>query len=99
MIYEIAEIDITPGSENQFELAVKEASKQFRNAKGCQSLKLERCIENRSRYHLVVGWNSVEDHMESFRNSEGFQVWRQLASPFFSSPPRVEHYESILDAF
>ncbi|GAB3114334.1 antibiotic biosynthesis monooxygenase [Aestuariicella hydrocarbonica] len=99
MIYEIAEIDITPGSEHAFESAVKKASEQFREAKGCRSLKLQRCIENRSRYHLVVGWDSVDDHMVTFRNSDAFQMWRQLASPFFATPPQVEHYECAIDAF
>lgn len=99
MIHEIAEIEITAGAEAQFEAAVSEASAQFRQAKGCRSMKLERSIENPGRYRLVVGWDSVDDHMVTFRNSDGFQVWRQLASPFFASPPKVEHVECVLNAF
>jgi len=99
MIHEIAEIEITPGSETRFEAAVAEASAEFRKAQGCRSLKLERSIENSSRYRLIVGWDSVDDHMVTFRNSEGFQIWRQLASPFFASPPKVEHVECVLNAF
>ncbi|TXS90305.1 antibiotic biosynthesis monooxygenase [Parahaliea maris] len=99
MIYEIAEIDVTPGSEAEFEAAVAQASEHFRGAQGCRSLKLERGIEHPARYRLVVGWDSVEDHMETFRSSEGFQHWRRLASPFFAGAPRVEHVSCVLDAF
>ena len=99
MIYEIAEIDVRPGTETQFEAAVAEASAQFRTAEGCRSLKLERGIEHPGRYRLVVGWDTVDHHMVTFRNSEGFQVWRNLASPFFAAPPRVEHVGCVLEAF
>lgn len=99
MIYEIAEIDVTPGSEADFETAVAEASAHFRQAQGCRSLKLHRGIEYPARYRLVVGWDSVDDHMVTFRDSAGFQEWRRLASPFFASAPRVEHVSCVLDAF
>jgi quinol monooxygenase YgiN len=99
MIYEIAAIDIKHGSEAQFEAAVSEASAQFRQAKGCRSMKLERSIEHSSHYRLVVGWDSVDDHMVTFRESEGFQLWRQLASPHFALPPKVEHVRCVLEVF
>jgi hypothetical protein len=31
--------------------------------------------------------------MVHFRESEDFQAWRQLAGPFFKSPPQVVHTE------
>ena len=99
MIYEIAEIDITAGQEAQFEAAVAQAAAEFQSAKGCRSMKLHRSIEFTSRYRLVVGWDTVEDHMITFRESEGFQVWRKLASPFFRGAPRVEHVTTVFEGF
>jgi len=99
MIYEIAEINVTPGSEAQFEAAVAEASVQFKNAEGCYSLRLEKVIEEPSQYHLVVGWETVAHHMVTFRDSEGFQIWRKLASPFFAAAPKVVHVHCVLDCF
>jgi quinol monooxygenase YgiN len=52
-------------------------------------------VENPERYHLVVGWESVEAHMVDFRESEGFQAWRALAGPFFVGTPSVEHFALI----
>ena len=82
MIFEIAEIDVKPGSEKDFEYAVAQAGPQFRSAKGCRSLALQRIMERPSTYRLVVGWDSVEDHTVLFRNSPNFQEWRRLAGPF-----------------
>jgi heme-degrading monooxygenase HmoA len=99
MIHEIAEIDITPGSEEAFEKAVAAAAPFFREARGCLGLKLHRSVEFPSRYRLIVAWETVEDHTVGFRESAGFQQWRALAGPHFATPPRVEHVEVVLDAF
>lgn len=99
MIFEIAEIEIKPGTDAEFEAAVAKAAPYFKAAENCHSLRLEKTVENPLKYRLVVGWSSVDDHMVTFRNSEGFQQWRALASPFFAVPPSVEHVHCVLDAF
>ena len=99
MVFEIAQIDITPGQEAAFEAAVAEAAPYFKAAKGCRSLKLERSVENPGHYRLVVGWDTVEDHMVTFRQSDAFQAWRNLAGPHFAGAPQVEHVTTVLDAF
>lgn len=99
MIYEIAQITIKEGSEEAFEAAVKEASQYFKAAEGCVSFKLQRCIEEPSDYNLLVGWNTLEDHTITFRESDGFTKWRELASPYFTKPPAVKHVENVLELF
>lgn len=99
MVYEIAEIEIHEGSEQEFEAAVAEAAAYFRSAQGCRSLRLERSIERPWEYRLVVGWDRVDDHMVTFRDSAGFQRWRDLAGPHFATTPRVRHVHTVLDAF
>jgi quinol monooxygenase YgiN len=99
MIHEIASIVVKPGAEAAFEAGVAEAAPYFCAAKGCRSLKLERSIEAPSQYRLVVGWDSVEDHMVEFRNSPAFQNWRALAGPHFAEPPRVEHVHTVFEGF
>ena len=98
MIYEIAEIEVTAGSEVAFENAVAQASPLFKSAQGYCSLALNRSSEFPQRYRLVVGWETIEDHMVTFRESDGFQEWRRLASPHFASPPRVEHVRVVFNA-
>lgn len=96
MIYEIATLTINPDRAAEFESAVAAARPHFEAARGFVSLALKRSIENQERYHLVVGWESVEAHMVDFRESDGFQAWRTLAGPFFVAPPSVEHVATVL---
>jgi quinol monooxygenase YgiN len=99
MVFEIAQIVVKDGMNDRFEAAVREAAPYFQHSEGCTSLRLERVVEAPDTYHLVVGWNSVEDHMVTFRASEGFTRWRELASPFFAKPPLVQHMETVFEGF
>lgn len=99
MIQEIAEIDILPGHETAFEAAVTAASPHFQAARGCHGLSLLKSDEFPLRYRLIVDWDSVEDHMVHFRQSDGFQAWRAHASPHFAAPPRVEHVRRVVRPF
>lgn len=96
MIQEIATITIDPARAAEFTEAVAQARPHFEAAKGFISLALERSIEHPERYRLVVGWETVENHMIDFRESAGFAAWRALASPFFVGAPVVEHVERVL---
>ncbi len=93
MYREIAEITVTDPAG--FEAAVAKAKPIFLAAEGCHGLTLRRVVETPEVYRLVVEWRSVEDHMVTFRESEGFQAWRALASPFFAGPPKVTHSSEV----
>lgn len=96
MIFEQAIIEIQEGREAAFENGVSEALPIFRRARGFHSMQLERSIETPSRYLLIVGWETVEDHVNGFRNSEDFQLWRSLVADTFAAPPFVEHTAIVL---
>lgn len=98
MIREIALIEVTPGREEAFEAGVREAAPLFLRARGCHGMHLERGIEHPSRYRLVVLWETVEDHMFTFRESADFQEWRRLVGPCFAAPPQVEHTQEVVTA-
>ena len=99
MIHEIATLTITPGSEKEFEEAAAQAVPYFQQAAGALSFRLDRTVENPSEYTLTVGWASVEDHTEGFRNSPGFTKWRELVSPHFAEAPRVKHVQHAYTGF
>ncbi|MFE5398694.1 antibiotic biosynthesis monooxygenase family protein [Streptomyces sp. NPDC056568] len=96
MITEIAQIEIHPGQEQQFEEAVSTALPYFLAADGCDGVDLHRSVEHPSRYRLMVRWETVEHHTVTFRASEGYARWRALAAPHFATPPQVEHVHSVL---
>ncbi|UFM66593.1 antibiotic biosynthesis monooxygenase [Paracoccus sp. MA] len=92
-VLEVAEISVTEPAA--FEQAVAAARPHFLAAEGCLGLALRRVVEAPDTYRLLVKWRSVEDHMVTFRASEGFQKWRELASPFFAKPPVVTHSTEV----
>lgn len=97
MIKELAEIDIKPGHEEAFEEAVQHAMPLFLRSKGCRAFRLHRSIEQPSRYRMFVEWDTLDDHMIEFRNSDAFVQWRKLVGAFFLSPPRVEHLDVVIE--
>jgi quinol monooxygenase YgiN len=99
MITEIAQIDVKPGTEAEFEKGVKAAVPLFRRAKGCHGMELRRSIEKPTRYRLFVGWDTIENHTEDFRGSADFQEWRKLVAHCFASPPDVEHVSEVVKGF
>jgi len=99
MILEIAQIDVTPGMEDEFEAGVTKAAPIFRRAKGCKGMELQRGIEQPGRYRLFVKWETVENHTVDFRGSADFQEWRKLVAHCFAAAPHVEHTREAVRGF
>jgi heme-degrading monooxygenase HmoA len=99
MILEIAQIDVKPGMEAEFETGVKNAAPLFKRAKGCTGMALQKSHEKPQRYRLFVKWDTLENHTVDFRGSADFQEWRKLVGHCFASPPDVEHVTEALHAF
>ncbi|KSU66679.1 putative quinol monooxygenase [Arthrobacter sp. NIO-1057] len=99
MIYENAVITVRPGTEHDFEAAVKAARPLFQAAEGALSFSLSRRLENPLQYVLTVGWTSVDAHMIGFRESESYQQWRDLVSPYFDGAPEVHHTQHSYTGF
>lgn len=98
MIMEIAEFEIKPGMEAEFEEGVRAAKPLFKRAEGCSATMLTRSHEYPLRYRLFVRWGTRENHTIDFRGSPDFQEWRRLVGHCFAAPPEVEHVKEIADA-
>jgi heme-degrading monooxygenase HmoA len=99
MVLEIAQIDIKPGLEAEFEAGVKKAAPIFKRARGCKGMELQRSVEKPQRYRLFVKWDTVENHTVDFRGSEDFQEWRKLVGHCFAAAPEVEHTRQTVMGF
>jgi heme-degrading monooxygenase HmoA len=95
VILEVAILDIKPNQETDFEEAFGKARSIISSMSGYISHQLQRCIENPSRYILLVNWQTLKDHNVGFRESKEYQEWRSLLHHFYDPFPVVEHYESI----
>ena len=96
MVTEIAQIEVKPGTEKDFEAGVAKAKPLFLRAKGCSGMELHKSVEKPTRYRLFVKWATLENHTVDFRGSEDFQAWRGLVGQYFAAPPDVEHTETVV---
>ena len=96
MILEVVILDVKPGQEQAFEAAFATAQEVLIHMNGYISHQLQRCIENASRYILLVNWQTLEDHTEGFRGSEQYQQWKALLHHFYEPFPEVEHYQAVM---
>ncbi len=62
---------------------------------GYISHQLQKCVENPSRYILLVNWETLEDHNIGFKESNEYQEWRSLLHHFYDPFPTVEHYTPV----
>ncbi|GAC1305347.1 MAG: antibiotic biosynthesis monooxygenase [Acidimicrobiales bacterium] len=95
MILEQAVLDVRPGREAAFEVAFAEARAIIAAVPGCRSVRLLRCVEQDSRYLLLVEWDRLEDHTEGFRGSPEYGQWKALLHHFYDPFPVVEHYRFV----
>ncbi len=93
MILELATIDIKTGTNAEFEKKLEQAQSVISRAEGYLGHQFQRCIEQDSRYILLIRWESVEAHTVGFRGGELFKEWRALIGEFFACPPVVQHFE------
>lgn len=95
MILEVATLDVRPGQQAQFEQAFSDAQSIIASMPGYVSHQLQRCVENDSRYVLLVNWRKLEDHTIGFRQSPEYQEWRKLLHHFYDPFPTVEHFTPV----
>ncbi|MEH7482191.1 antibiotic biosynthesis monooxygenase, partial [Neobacillus drentensis] len=76
MILEAVMLMVRPGMEEEYEVAFRQASEIIASMKGYISHELQRCIEVKGKYLLMVKWETLEDHTDGFRQSNEYQEWK-----------------------
>jgi heme-degrading monooxygenase HmoA len=96
MILEVATLNIKPELASEFESTFKSAATIIAAMPGYLSHELQRCIEVKHQYILLVRWQTLTDHTIGFRQSPQYQEWRSHLHHFYDPFPVVEHYEQVL---
>jgi heme-degrading monooxygenase HmoA len=91
MVLEIAEFPIRPGHEDDFAAAYQRAVELVAATEGFRSARLVRGVESPSVFVLLIEWDTLEAHIQGFRESDRFPRWRELLGPFFAGDPVVRH--------
>jgi heme-degrading monooxygenase HmoA len=95
LVLEIAVLNVRPGLGDEFEVAFQQASPIIASTPGYISHELQRSIETKNRYTLLVRWETIEAHTVGFRTSPHYAEWRRLLHHFYDPFPSVEHYEQV----
>jgi len=95
MILEQAILNIKAGKSAEFEKAFSDAQEIIKSAKGYISHNLQRSIDSADRYLLLIKWQTINDHVNGFRNSPEYQNWKKLLHDFYQPFPEVVHFEKI----
>ncbi|KHF39378.1 antibiotic biosynthesis monooxygenase family protein [Halalkalibacter okhensis] len=95
MILEAVMLQVKLGMEEEYEEAFKEASNIISSMSGYISHELQRCMEAKGKYLLLVKWETLEDHTVGFRQSKEYQEWKKQLHHFYDPFPTVEHFEKV----
>ena len=96
-VTEHALLDVIAGREAAFEAAFAIARDIPAESDGFRSLRLLRCVEEPSRYLLLIEWTTLEAHTVGFRGSPLYQRWRELLHHFYEPFPTVIHFETLTE--
>lgn len=88
-------MNVKPDMNDSFVDTFKQASSIIASMKGYIRHELQRCLEREGQYVLLVWWETLEDHVVGFRQSEQYQDWKRLLHHYYDPFPVVEHYENI----
>lgn len=93
MIYEIAQLPVRREQMETFRRAFADVAPLLVRAKGYRGHLLAQGIETPETFHLIVRWQSLEDHTPGFEESEDHQVFMMGLQDYFSEEPKVHHIE------
>ena len=94
MIREVAQISIREDARGQFVTDLSRAVAEILpDVEGVIEFShVGWCLERPNVYMFTIDWETLNDHMVGFRESEQFTQWRTLIGPHFDGPAVVEHF-------
>ncbi|MEZ7964090.1 MAG: antibiotic biosynthesis monooxygenase [Candidatus Nanopelagicales bacterium] len=94
MIREVAQISIREDARGQFVTDLSRAVAEILpDVEGViEFLHVGWCLERPNVYMFTIDWETLDDHLVGFRESEQFTQWRTLIGPHFDGPAVVEHF-------
>jgi heme-degrading monooxygenase HmoA len=95
MILEAVMLQVKHGMEEEYEKAFRQASVIISSMNGYISHELQRCMETKGKYLLLVKWETLEDHTVGFRQSKEYQEWKNQLHQFYDPFPAVDHFETV----
>ncbi len=98
MIYEHALLPVKSDRIDAFQRAFGQVVHLLTRAKGYQGHRLMQGVETPSHFHLIVQWQSLEDHTHGFEPSVDHQALIAAVQAYFAAEPLVYHVRAAAAA-
>lgn len=94
MVREVAQVIIKEDAHGLFIADLNRAVAEILpNVKGIiEFVHVGWCVERPNVYMFTIDWETIEDHMVGFRESDQYTQWRTIIGPHFDGPAVVEHF-------
>src|SRR5262245_13519436 len=95
MILELAIIRAKPGQADQMRQGFQAARRVLAQAPGYLGSTFHQGIEDPHKFVLAIHWESVDAHMQGFRQGPLFPEWRRPFAEYMDGPADMQHFEVI----
>jgi quinol monooxygenase YgiN len=92
MLVEYIRYTIPETRSADFEASYLKAGESLTASVHCLAYELSRCQEDPSSYVLRIEWDSLEGHMQGFRNSAEFRGFFAAIKPYVDQITEMRHY-------
>lgn len=92
MIVEYIRYAIDEPRQASFQSAYEQAADALDGSEHCVDYELSRCVDDPGSFILRIGWDSVEGHMQGFRQSTAFREFFQAIRPYVHDISEMRHY-------
>ena len=69
------------------------AGESLRSSEHCLGYELTQGNEDPENYMLRIKWDSLEGHLNGFRQSEAFKAFFKEVAPYFNNIQEMKHYD------
>ena len=97
MVTEIAQLTAQPGKTEALRAGLLAALPVIRGSQGCVSASVSQQVEDQSVMILTIEWQTLEDHMVTFRSGPRFAEYRSHINGLFVEPVVARHYQRVED--
>lgn len=86
-------MEVDPMQREGFSAVLLHALEVLERAPGYLGHAFGPCIEESDKFFLLIRWSSLEAHVQDFRNSGAFHMWRARLEGHLQRLPTVRHFQ------
>jgi quinol monooxygenase YgiN len=92
MVLEYIRYKIDPSRTDELDDAYRRAGVLLDASPHCQRWEATRCVDDPDKQIVRIEWDSVEGHLQGFRQSPDFKPFLEATGPFYKDIEEMTHY-------